>query len=300
VSSWFTLGPYYRIVKMASENGGYFASSSVIRRVSRELLLMLGGGRALLMQVAHPLVAAGVVAHSGYRESPWDRLERTMSAVWTIVFGSRAEADRVAARVRSLHGKVQGQIPEQMGPFPAGTRYSAADPELMMWVHATLVDTALLVYRGWIGPLSERDQETYYQEMKVLACALGTPASVIPPTFGDFRLYMDERLESDEITVTDAAREVLDSVVRPPLPAPLRPVWEPFNLVTASLLPEKLREQYGLGWGTLRGALVLGSRQVVRRVVPFVPSALRAIPPARREGPRSNVESPTDQIASQM
>jgi len=270
-------------VKAASENRGYFAHDSVIRRVSRELLLMLGGGRALLMQVAHPLVAAGVVAHSDYRENPWERLERTMSAVWTIVFGNRAEADRVAARVRSLHGKVQGRIPEQMGPFPAGTRYSAADPALMMWVHATLVDTALLVYRGWIGPLSDRDRETYYQEMKTLARALGTPAAVIPPTFGDFHLYMEERLASEEITVTGAARDVLESVVHPPLPLPLRPAWEPLNLITASLLPEKLREQYGLGWGTLRGALVLGSSHVVRRVVPFVPSSLRAVPPARRD-----------------
>src|ERR671930_365555 len=99
------------------DTDGYFADDSVIRRVSRELLLLLGGGRALLMQVAHPLVAAGVAEHSDYREKPWRRLEQTMNAVWSLVFGTRAEADRTSARVRSLHSTVHGRLPAAAGPF---------------------------------------------------------------------------------------------------------------------------------------------------------------------------------------
>jgi uncharacterized protein (DUF2236 family) len=257
---------------------GYFAPDSVIRRVSRELLLLLGGGRALLMQVAHPLVAAGVAEHSDYSESPWRRLEQTMTAVWRVVYGSRAEADRVGARVRSLHRRVHGRLDERAGPFPAGTLYSAADPKLLLWVHATLVDTALLVYESWIGPLDAADQESYYEEMKTLARVFGTPAAVIPPTLGDFRDYMSERLVSEEICVTPMARDVLESIQRPPIPRPLRPAWESVNLVTCSLLPQTLREQYGLGWGPVRGGLVAATRRVTRRALPLVPRSLRSVP----------------------
>ena len=166
---------------------GYFSPDSMIWQISREQLLMLGGGRALLMQVAHPLVGAGVAEYSDYRESPWRRLERTMTSVWTVVYGSRAEAERVGARVQSMHKKVHGRLSQQTGPYPEGTLYSAGDPELLLWVHATLVDTALLVYETWVGPLSETEQRDYYEDMKILARVFGTPRAVIPETLGDFR-----------------------------------------------------------------------------------------------------------------
>src|SRR5919106_1408557 len=111
------------------DHDGYFDPQGVAWRVGRELALLLGGGRALLLQVAHPLVAAGVAEHSGYRENPWRRLEGTMNAVWAIVFGTRADADRTARRVRAMHSKVEGRTREEMGPFPAGTPYSALDPD---------------------------------------------------------------------------------------------------------------------------------------------------------------------------
>jgi uncharacterized protein (DUF2236 family) len=234
------------------------------------------------MQVAHPLVAAGVSAHSDYRQNPWQRLERTMSAVWKVVYGTRAEADRAAGRVRSLHSRVYGVTPEPMGPFPAGSAYSAANPDLLMWVHATLVDTALLVYEGWVRPLSDTERGGYYEDMKVLARLFGTPEHVIPPTIGDFHTYMRERLASEEIAVTPAALDVMQSVLRPPLPLPLRPAWRAVALVTAALLPPRLREQYGLRWDPIRGAAIAASREWTRRVVlPLLPDMLRAIPPAR-------------------
>jgi uncharacterized protein (DUF2236 family) len=195
----------------------------MIRRVSREQLLMLGGGRALLMQAAHPLVAAGIVEHSDYRENPWRRLERTMSSVWTIVYGSVAEAERVGVRVRSMHARVRGHTAKPIGPYPAGTPYSASDSELLMWVHATLVDTALLVYQGWVRPLSHAEQSAYYEDMKALAQVFGTPLSVIPETLADFRTYIREQLESDQLCATEAARDVRDSIMDPPLPLPLKP-----------------------------------------------------------------------------
>lgn len=242
---------------------------------------MLGGGRALLMQVAHPLVAAGVAEHSGYGEDPWKRLEGTMRAVWTVVFGTRAQADRAAARVRAMHGRVHGVLAEAAGPFPAGTPYSALDPALLAWVHATLVDTALLVHDQWVRPLSEPERAAYYEGMKTCARLFGTPPEAIPPTLAAFRDYMDERLASDELCVTDTAREIAATVLRPPLPLVLRPAMEAVNLVTASLLPPRLRRDYGIPWDPARAALLAGSRTWVRRVaMPLLPGRLRYVPAA--------------------
>jgi uncharacterized protein (DUF2236 family) len=265
-----------------ADGAGYFPPDSMIWRLSRERSLLLGGGRALLMQVAHPLVAAGVSNHSDYRENPWRRLEGTMNSVWTAVFGTKADADRIGAQVRSLHGRVRGRTQRRLGPYPAGTRYSASDPELLMWVHATLVETALAVYESWVRPLSIEEKAGYYDDMKVLAQIFGTPISVIPPTLGDFRDYMSERLESDEICATAPAREIADSVLHPPLPAPLRPAWRVVGLLTAGLLPPKLREQYGFGWDPARRAVFAASREWVRRVaLPLLPDMVRAVPAAR-------------------
>src|SRR4051794_5597271 len=147
---------------------------------------MLGGGRALLLQIAHPLVAAGVAEHSEFREDPWKRLEGTMNAVWSVVFGSRAQADRAAARVRAMHRRVNGTLTAPMGAFPAGTAYSALDPDLLLWVHATLVDSALLVHSQWVRPLSEAEQRAYYEDMKTCARLFGTPDEVMPATLADF------------------------------------------------------------------------------------------------------------------
>jgi uncharacterized protein (DUF2236 family) len=262
---------------------GYFDPEGIAWGVGRELALLLGGGRALLLQVAHPLVAAGVAEHSDYEANPWRRLERTMAAVWSIVYGTRTQADRAAARVRALHERVQGKTSTAMGPFPAGTTYAASDPELLLWVHATLVDTALLVYGNWVRPLDELEQRAYYEEMKTLALLLGTPADVIPPTLRDFRVYMRERLASDEICATDTSREIARSVLHPPLPLALRPAMDAFGLVTVGLMPERLRREYEFGWGRARSALVAASRESVRRLVlPIVPDLARAVTLARR------------------
>jgi uncharacterized protein (DUF2236 family) len=155
---------------------GYFAPESVIRRVGNEPLVpLLGGGPAVLVQVAHPLVAAGVVRHSNYEDDLWKRFMRTMEALYLIVYGSRREADRAGEIVQGVHAAVRGRTEEQLGPFPAGTIYSAADPRLMLWVHATLVETSLAVARRFAPSLTKVERETYYREMGLVARVFGVP-----------------------------------------------------------------------------------------------------------------------------
>jgi uncharacterized protein (DUF2236 family) len=265
-----------------SHHDGYFDPQGAAWRVSRELALLLGGGRALLLQVAHPLVAAGVAEHSGYRENPWQRLEGTMNAVWAIVFGTRVDADRTARRVRAMHSKVEGRTREQMGPFPAGTPYSALDPDLLLWVHATLVDTALLVHDRWVAPLSGPERAAYYEEMKTAAVLFGTPPETIPPTLREFRTYMEAMLASPAIGVTDTARDIARAVMSPPLPLAVRPAMQAVNLLTAGMLPPRLRREYGLAWDPARAAVVTLSREWTRRVaMPLLPTRLRTVPGSR-------------------
>jgi uncharacterized protein (DUF2236 family) len=261
---------------------GGFTPDSAIWKVSREWVLMLGGGRALLMQAAHPLAAAGVIEHSEYRASPWDRLERTMNAVWTAVYGKPEDAERVGRRVRAIHAKVHGRLEGARGPFPAGTPYDARDPELLMWVHATIVDTALLMYRTYVGPLSADERESYYQDMKVLARLFGTADEAIPETYADFVAWFRSLIDSEVICVTPEARALSATILKPPLPLVAWPVWQAVNFVTAGFLPGKLRRGYGFTWTPAHRALLAGSAESLKRaVLPLVPDLARALPNAR-------------------
>jgi uncharacterized protein (DUF2236 family) len=233
---------------MASRDG-YFTPESVIRRVGNSPLVpMLGGGPAVLLQVAHPLVAAGVVYHSDYHEDLWRRLLRTLQALYLIVYGSKPEAERAAQAVKAVHARVRGTTKEQLGSFPAGTRYDASDPDLMLWVHATLVDTSLAAYSRFVGRLTADEEEAYYREMAVVAHLFGVPTSAIPATLTDFREYVRARLAGPEICVTAPAQKVAAVILEAPVPRPLRLLVPAHRLATAALLPAKVREGYGLSW----------------------------------------------------
>ena len=165
---------------------GLFGPESVTWRVNREGVLLAGGGTALILQLAHPLVAAGVSQHSNYREDPWGRLYRTLDLTTKIVFGSTPTAEEASARIRHTHGRVRGTSSEAGGAFAEGTPYDARTHDLVMWVHATLVHTSLLVYQRYIGPLTIAEQRRYYEEQKLLGEQFGVPREHQPDTYADF------------------------------------------------------------------------------------------------------------------
>jgi len=185
-------------------DSGLFGPHSVTWRVNRESVLLLGGGRALLLQVAHPSVAAGVAQHSNYREDPWGRLARTLDVTRRIVFGDSETADEAARRLRGVHVRVQGTVED--GEH-AGERYAAVDRELLLWVWATLVESSLLVYARYVGPLNVADAEAYYEEQKRFLAACGAPPAIAPETFAQFMAWYDAMVE-DVLEVTPAARDV--------------------------------------------------------------------------------------------
>jgi uncharacterized protein (DUF2236 family) len=259
---------------------GYFPPESVIRRLGNSPVTpFLGGGSAVLLQVAHPLVAAGVVQHSDYRSDLWRRLGRTLRALYLITYGTKVEADRAAEAVQIVHAHVHGATDMPLGRFPPGTRYSAADPDLMLWVHATLVHASLAVYQRFVRTLSRDDQDRYYLEMAVVAGLFGTPASVIPPSLTDFREYFSAQVASDTIAVTAPAREVAEVILQAPLPAPMKVLIPAHRLATAGLLPPRLRAEYGLRWSPLRAfALPLAAQSVRLTTTPVLRAASRLTP----------------------
>jgi uncharacterized protein (DUF2236 family) len=268
--------------RLASRDG-YFAPESVIRRVGNTPVTpFLGGGTAVLLQVAHPLVAAGVAEHSGYGDDLWRRLVRTLRALYLITYGSKAEADRAGAGVQAVHAHVHGRLGTRLGVFPAGTPYSASDPELMLWVHATLVHASLSAYQRFERELSRRDQESYYRQMALVARLFGVPAETVPQTLADFRDYFCTQIRSDTIAVTQTAREIAAVILHAPLPVPMRLLAPAHRLATAAQLPPRLRREYGLSWTPLHGPLLSAAGSGVKVASwPVLRIAGRVRPPAR-------------------
>ncbi|HEV7886668.1 MAG TPA: oxygenase MpaB family protein [Acidimicrobiales bacterium] len=249
---------------MSAPGPGLFAPDSVVRRVNRESVLLLGGGRALLMQLAHPKVAQGVAEHSDFQSNPFARLQRTLEATYTIVFGSAEAAERTAAVVQSVHTRVRGD------------GYEANDPALLLWVHATLVDTAMRVYRRFVQPLSDDDAEAYYRDSRLVAAVLGCPLSAQPETLEEFRSYVRGMVGSLE--VGDQAKALAREVLHPRAPWIAGPAFELGRQLTVGLLPRPLREGYGLGWDGPRQAALLAAGASSRLVLPRLPAFARRAP----------------------
>lgn len=241
-----------------------FAPDAVIRRVDAEGAILLGGGRALLLQLAHPSVAAGVAEHSDFEGDPLRRLRGTLEATYTIVFGTDEAAATVAARVRHIHGHVTG----------AG--YSASDPDLLCWVNATLVDTALTVYTAVMGPLTEAEKESYYQDSTYVAEVLGCPRSAQPADWPAFRRYWRDTVAG--LRVGDTARRLARSILAPDLPRVTGPPLALARFLTVGTLPPSVRDQYGYRWRTSDRLALDASTALARRLVPLVPRPVRRLP----------------------
>jgi uncharacterized protein (DUF2236 family) len=245
---------------------GLYSDDSITRRINRENILLLGGGRALLMQLAHPKVAAGVDDHSDFRTRPIRRLRRTVLMTMAIVFGERETALAAARAVNQVHARVRGDD------------YRALDPNLLLWVHATLVDSALVTYQAFVGPLTAADREDFYQESKLAGELLGIPLDRFPERLRDFHEYVERMIAGGEVHVTPRAKELGRLVVRPPLRLVPGPVLVPFAVVTAGLLPPALREAYGLAWGPRQQRAFRLAVAAVPRIVALTPPVLRVWP----------------------
>ncbi len=261
----------------------YFDDTSMLRRVHRETAVAVSGPRALFMQAAHPVLFEGFFAHTAALDRPYERLMRTAQVMDTIVFGSRTDADRATRRVRAIHRRVRGELTQPAGRFPAGTPFAADDPELLLWVLATLADSALVAYERCVRSLSTAEREAYWQDYRVIGGLFGLEDHDMPVDIHGFDDYMRAMLAGRDLHVTGNARALaLQVVLHPPVPLAHRPVLKLVNFITVGLLPAQLRHQYGLAWNPVWALMLRGGAAYARHVlIPVAPERLRFVASAR-------------------
>jgi uncharacterized protein (DUF2236 family) len=245
----------------------------MMRRIHRERVLLVGGQRALVLQLAHPMVAAGVADHSDFPHRALERLSRTLDLTLATVFGTAAEAEEAIASIRRVHERVRGAR--------GGRSYRATDPHLLLWVNATLIHTTLVVYQRFVRPLKDEERRRYYEETKGFGPLYGIPDDIVPPDLDAFGAYMREMIEGEELRPTDESRRLVRAVLRPPLPLRWRIPTGGVRLVTLGLLPERIREMFGLRAGPAARLALAGSSSASRVLLPLFPERLRVFPIAR-------------------
>ncbi len=282
--------------------GGFYGPASEAWRLNREAMLLLGAGpRALLLQIAHPLVAAGVADHSDFRSDPWARLSGTLRSYLRIVYGTAEAARGEIRRLSDLHRGIRGNVTDPTARQRHGSRYSALDPDLALWVHATLVDSTIAAYDAWLEPLDREHRERYYAETLPVGRAFGIPASKLPPDLHAFEDYLERMLAPDgPVQVGEVARELASGILHPPLgPAASAAGWPFTRLAPAldavpsrayawlfwpaiGLLPPRVREGYELPWGIRQRVVSTWLVATWQAWRPALPPTFRQMPQALR------------------
>jgi uncharacterized protein (DUF2236 family) len=256
---------------------GIFGPNSISWQVNRESALFLGAGRAALLQLAHPWVATALEQHSSLMNKPIERFHNTFRVVFTMIFGSLGQAASSARHLYSLHTRVQGELTQDVAAYRQGSPYEANQIGALRWVYATLVESAVLAYECVLPPLGADQLAAYYAESRTLASLFGLPPGALPADWKSFLIYCREMEQSDALGVTDTARIMgqrlmagAGSWVRPPR-------W--YKELTASWLPERFREAFGLELRHRETDLLGGAGRKLSRAYIHLPSAVRFVGP---------------------
>jgi uncharacterized protein (DUF2236 family) len=272
--------------QQAEEVDGFFAAGSMVRRLHRERLVLFSGVRALLMQACDPVAVVGFRRHSIIFDDPQARLQRTDERMSRIYFGGREEAEETGRIVQAMHRRVRGKTPADYGPVPKGTPYDATDPELGLWVLATLADSAVVYYERIFGSLAPAEREQYWSEYRRVGELLGLPPDSMPATYDGLQAYVAQRLGDGSLWISDERREqAVQMILEPPFTGWLRtaaiPLTETIRLISVGLLPAEIRELYGFSWDPAREALLRSALLQLRYGSRFWLDAVRLHPAAR-------------------
>jgi uncharacterized protein (DUF2236 family) len=272
----------------ADEVDGFFPADSMVRRLHRERVVAFSGLRALLMQACEPLGVVGFERHSIIFEDPRTRLMRTDERMSRIYFGTDEQAEKTGRIVRAMHRRVHGITDQDYGPIPAGTPYAASDPQLGLWVLATLADSALIYHERVFGSLDADDRARYWAEYRRVGELLGLPDDAMPATVGDLRDYLEGRLADESLWINEERREATKKMLlSPPYTGVLRvavaPIHETIKLVSVGMLPSRVRDLLGFSWDPAREALLRSTLLQLRLGSRFWPESVRLHPAARGE-----------------
>jgi uncharacterized protein (DUF2236 family) len=258
-------------------HAGIFGPSSISWKVNRESALFLGAGRAALLQLAHPWVAAALHQHSNLRTDPLARFHATFRVIFTMVFGTLEQALAASRQLYQVHTRIRGALPESVAAYPQGSLYEANEVNALLWVHATLVESALLAYDSVLPPLSSTQREAYYAESKIMAALFGIPVAALPADWSAFEAYNRAMWTSDTLGVNALSREMAHRVLHG------RGSWVPvprwYRTLTAAWIPERLREEFALARGRRENDGVARPPGWLPQIYPHLPAALRFVGP---------------------
>lgn len=261
----------------ANPRVGIFGPDSVSWKVNRESALFLGAGRAALLQLAHPWVATALDQHSNLLNDPLARFHNTFRVVFTMVFGTLDQALAASRHLYRLHTRIQGEIPESVAAYARGSRYEANEVNALVWVFATLIESALKAYEIVLPPLSSFERETYYAESRTLAALFGIPAEALPADWTSFEAWMRAMLVSDALGVNTLSREMVHGILHG------RGSWVPipnwYRALTAASMPERFRGEFSLVYGEREDRTVARARSWFPRIYRCLPASLRFVGP---------------------
>ena len=250
---------------------------SMARRVHGERSVgLLYGQRALLIGALEPLTYTGTMLQTRSGDRPFERLARTAKAQETVFLGTRAEADEVLARVHRLHETIAGELPEAAGPHPAGTPYSAFDPELMLWTLAVIADSGREMYETLVRPLDPDERERLWQDYARFGELFGLPRSEAPASHAEFKAWFDGRLAAPDLGATEHGLEMAPLVAfRQPVPAAARGNLAVQNHIIKGTLPPRVREIFGIRWSRAHEAGFRAIAAASRRTHDLFPYRMR-------------------------
>ncbi len=255
---------------------GYFGPNSMMWKVNKEITVLFGGARALLMHAAHPLIAAGARQTSFYQRDPWKRLIRTLSLQNSVTFGTKEEADDSAHRINKLHEVIKGT--DEI----TGDVYDALDHEQLLWVHACLQISSIYFYEKTVKKLTQEEKNQYHRENMLAADLVLINIKDMPQTHEELKQWVIKKSQTkDYLIVTDVAKDVQDIIAGGPVPTHIKPIW-PFIAFTAfNTLPKEFKELYGVSESKVKDLILSFNLNFLKYTRPFLPPFFRLIPPAR-------------------
>ena len=255
---------------------GYFGPNSMMWKVNKEITVLFGGARALLMHAAQPLIAAGARQTSFYQRDPWKRLIRTLSLQNSVTFGTKDEANESANRINKLHEVIKGK------DEVTGGIYDALDQEQLLWVHACLQISSVYFYEKTVKKLTESEKNQYHLENMVAAELVLMDKKLIPKTHDELKLWViNKSREKNFILMTDVAKDVKEIIAGGPVPIHIKPIWPFISFTAFNTLPKEFKDIYGIKETKIKKALVGFNLTMLKTLRPFLPPFFRLIAPAR-------------------
>jgi|TARA_B100000214_G_scaffold5714_1_gene4214 uncharacterized protein (DUF2236 family) len=255
---------------------GYFGPDSMMWKVNKEITVLFGGARALLMHAAHPLIAAGARQTSFYQRDPWKRLIRTLSLQNSVTFGSKNEADESAHRINKLHEVIKGN------DEVTGDVYDALDHEQLLWVHACLQISSIYFYEKTVKKLSVEEKNKYHKENMVAAGLVLIDIDEMPQTHEELKEWVVNKSKTENYLIyTDVAKDVQEIIAGGPVPRHIKPIWPFISFTAFNTLPKEFKELYGVNESKIKDVILKFNLNFLKFTRPFLPPFFRLIPPAR-------------------